>query len=556
MSDKIYLTRAQLAEISTDHNTITQFEKLFASVGVLVDEEDEESNFTGLKDTPSDYLGQGGKIVKVNETEDGLEFTESVTVERVVVKELIAETHYTGAGILTSDNQIITWGTKSGSDIAGGLFDGMQDDDLKTNPGFVVPPPVGELGTIVKVKMWAHGGFVLYDSNNLYGAGYNGFGWLGQGNTASLNKLELLATGVTDFVTPEKISYHHNEIRTFIKKDGEWYGAGYNSQGGLGLSNTTSPINTFTRLQWSVGDLIDATTVKNIWDFGGRYGSTWIEKTGGTLWVCGYNGHGQFGTGVSASANSTFTEVGQYWLDAGDTIISISGGFGYYGTAAVSNSVVLMLIEKSNGDRVVKGAGSNSHYQLADGTTTIRKSPILIAGLPTNIKDFKCMGGLTSSYVLTDDNNLWVWGYGAYGQMGDGTGNPGKVVKKLTTKPVEKIFAITNSHTYAYRSTFFCTFTDGTLASCGRNNRGQAGDGTNADKLTLAEIPYNHQKYGKIVDVKGNGNNDEFWSILLTETGDLFGTGYNGDYCLNLGTGRNATNRSMLQKLAYRSLVD
>ena len=120
------------------------------------------------------------------------------------------------------------------------------------------------------------------------------------------------------------------------------------------------------------------------------------------------------------------------------------------------------------------GCGYNSKGSLGDGTITYRSSPVQTIAGGTNWKQISHTG--YHHTAIKTDGTLWVWGYNAYGQLGDNT-----IVPK--SSPVQTIAGGTNwkyvsggqFHTAAIK-------TDGTLWTWGYDFNGQLGDNTQVNK--------------------------------------------------------------------------
>ena len=126
--------------------------------------------------------------------------------------------------------------------------------------------------------------------------------------------------------------------------------------------------------------------------------------------------------------------------------------------------------------------GVNGLYNLGDGTTTGRSSPVQVLGGGTNWTILS--NGRYHTAGIKSDGTLWTWGYDdSYGQLGLNTINTGR------STPVQTIAAGTNwkqvdcgnRHTVAIK-------TDGTLWSWGRNDQGQLGDSTTTNKSSPVQI--------------------------------------------------------------------
>lgn len=449
------------------------------------------------------------------------------------VKKIVSSCHNGGNGVMTVNNDVITFGRKYGASLCS-LFDGAPTTDGTYVSGFVVQRPAGETGELVDFDMWTHGGCALYDSGNFYTAGYNVNGGLGLGTTTAQAMLTLSSTNVVDYRRPENMSYEHSAWRLFIKKtDGYWYGAGSNTYGALGIGSATAIISSWTPLT-SAG-----TTVRELWNLGCSYGCVVIQKEDGSVWVAGYNGNGQLGNNSVTSTN-VLIDVSSAWnVMSTDIILKATGGFGYGEAAGITSSYLAMLISSNGIDGFIRSSGINIWGNLGDGTVTQKQIPVFPLGVPSNVKSFMVHGGGPSScYALTTDNRLFVWGYNSYGALGLGNvTTPKSTPEEITTEvgdTITEIFANAHSNTFSYVNQSFYQTASGKLYGAGKNIQGQLGMGHVTDIVNAYTlIPFDTEKYGRVVDIKWNGlvtavAGNNYSLILLTDQGRVFVTGYNG----------------------------
>jgi alpha-tubulin suppressor-like RCC1 family protein len=217
---------------------------------------------------------------------------------------------------------------------------------------------------------------------------------------------------------------------------------GYNLNGALGdgtLTNRCSPV----RERCSATDWCQVSAGPK------RVASI---KSSGQLWVWGCNTNAALGNGTQTNSCSPVRE----FCSATDwRQVSTSGTFH---TAAIKTSGELWTW------------GYNGCGRLGDGTVTTRCSPIRERCSATDWCQVS-VGGNTSSAIKTS-GQLWSWGAGSFGQLGDGTS-----VAKCS--PVRERCSATDwcqtsvgfSHTAAIKTT-------GQIWTWGYNRYGRLGNGT------------------------------------------------------------------------------
>jgi hypothetical protein len=139
----------------------------------------------------------------------------------------------------------------------------------------------------------------IVDGTDLWAAGDNTYGQLGLGNTTHglLFQQVTLTNGVSQISTAGT-----NASTIVIETDGSITVFGYNALGQLGTGDLTQR-NSPTTIA-ALG-----TNNKKVKLFGpDNYVAAYILKTDGTVFVSGYNGHGQLGTG-DLTNRSTFTKM-------------------------------------------------------------------------------------------------------------------------------------------------------------------------------------------------------------------------------------------------------
>ena len=219
-------------------------------------------------------------------------------------------------------------------------------------------------------------------------------------------------------------------------------------------------------------------------------------RTSPGLWACGLNSQGQLG--VSNTTNySSFIQVGSltnwkyvsigsftaggiktdgtawYWTAGGPSSPSQIGSLTTWNKISSSNGHVLLI--QANG--TLWALGDNSTGELGNGTTTSVAYPSLPVqvGTLTIWKQVSAGGrylGGNSDYSLGLQTNgtLWAWGSNQYGQLGNGsTTNYSSPIQIGTLTTWQQVSASTY-HTAAIK-------TDGTLWAWGLNSYGGLGNG-------------------------------------------------------------------------------
>ncbi|MCW5943134.1 MAG: hypothetical protein KIS66_12945 [Fimbriimonadaceae bacterium] len=179
-----------------------------------------------------------------------------------------------------------------------------------------------------------------------------------------------------------------------------------------------------------------------------------------TVWAWGGNANGQLGDGTNSSRPTPVRVPGLA------SVIGLSAGG--------SHSLVL----RSDGS--VWAWGANAQGQLGDGTQgQDAPTPIATQGLA----DVRALAaGVAHSLAVRTGGTAWGWGDNEVGQLGDGT-NSGPRTIPVTASGIAGAVAITGGivHTLVLLS-------DGSVQAYGRNQYGQLGDGTNADRWTPVTV--------------------------------------------------------------------
>ena len=183
-------------------------------------------------------------------------------------------------------------------------------------------------------------------------------------------------------------------------------------------------------------------------------------KADGTISAWGRNDYGQLGNGQLAM-RATPGKV-----DGIDRITAVATGSG--STLALRD------------DGTVWGWGNNASGQLGDGTLQNKSHPVPVTGLVGAVKSVATTFG--HALAITTDGGVWAWGWGLYGQLGNGATDSSLSATKVSGLPavVDKV-ATGTQHSLALAG-------DGSVWAWGDNSNGQLGDGSTNPSLTPIRV--------------------------------------------------------------------
>ncbi len=224
------------------------------------------------------------------------------------------------------------------------------------------------------------------------------------------------------------------------------YAWGRNGYGAVG-DNTTESRSTPRQ------EFTSSTNWKQV---SGGYQHTAAIKTDGTLWAWGKNAFGAVGDNTIADRSTPRQE-----FTSSTNWKQVAGG---YHTAAIKT------------DGTLWSWGRNLSAAIGDNTTAPRSTPRQEFTSSTNWKQVAC--GFRHTSAIKTNGTLWAWGRNNEGQLGDNTtADRSTPRQEITSGTNWKQASCGYNHTAAIK-------TDGTLWLWGRNNEGQLGDNTNANRST------------------------------------------------------------------------
>jgi hypothetical protein len=310
------------------------------------------STFTGLTDTPSSYSGEGGKVLKVKATEDGVEFgtvsgTGDVVGPASATNNAVARFDTTTGKLIQNSPVVIADTGTINLNGTGDIRNGIDGDvTLQVNDGIGTDDVLKVVGATKKVQLTQEGsaGFVKTDaSGNLTG-----------GETIS-------ASDVTDFDT--EVSNNPSVTANTAKVTNATHSGDASGDTTLTLNSTAiSGKGTNAGLAGTEevlinnGGTLEKTTTQDIADLGGGGGSTTLQdaydnSTDGKIDEDGTRGSIDL---VPASANSNVLTV----RDSTDV-----------------RNVITMFENSTNGGllSIARGAGDTAHNLVGAGSSYVSR---------------------------------------------------------------------------------------------------------------------------------------------------------------------------------------
>ena len=243
--------------------------------------------------------------------------------------------------------------------------------------------------------------FLVTLDNNLWVCGRNNYGQLGTGDLiSSFSWIKITVEGMINNI--ERVSDINVSTTLVYTRDKQIFGCGYNNYGTL-CSN-----DILNQLYWKKIQLPPTQIEEIDYTIQNNY-SLYIITKNKRLFVCGYNGYGQFGLNTNASV------IGEFPVEVADVNIS-----GKIKKIFVFNYSTYIITD----DDTLWTAGLNNYGQLGLGHTSSRyiftktTVPALIGEVDEIISD---SANLYSTYLLTKNKELYVAGRNHVGQLGVGT---------------------------------------------------------------------------------------------------------------------------------------
>ena len=276
--------------------------------------------------------------------------------------------------------------------------------------------------TIVQVAAGATHSLALATDGTIYAWGKNEYGQLGNDSTTNSPVPVAVKTAGTPMAGKTIIQIHAGyEHSLALASDGTVYAWGRNNSGQLGKNDATD-----THIPDAVQTLGTPMAGKVIVQLAAGNSQSMALASDGTVYTWGWNQYGQLGNGTTTNSRIPVAVVTTGTPLAGKTISQIAAG----------NAHALAMTD----DGTVYTWGWNQYGQLGNNSTINSSLPVIVktTGTPLAGKMITQItsGGSPNSLVLANDGTMYAWGWGQYGQLGNGTiGTDAKTPLAVSTAP-------------------------------------------------------------------------------------------------------------------------
>jgi alpha-tubulin suppressor-like RCC1 family protein len=437
---------------------------------------------------------------------------------------------------LTSTGSVLAWGNNAYGELGNG-------NTASSSTPVAVSLPSGTIATAISAG--SDCSLALTSTGSVLAWGYNAYGQLGNGTTASSSTPVAVSLPAGTTATAISAGFHFSLALTSTGSVLAW---GYNTDGELG-NGTTANSSTPVPVSLHAGTTITAISANGLHSLA-------LTSTGSVL-AWGYNAYGQLGNGTTASS-STPVAVS---LPAGTTVTAINAG-DFHSLAVTAKGATATMATatpaaSTSGQSVTYGATVAPVTGTPTGTVTFTVGAVTLCTTPglngagsgtcaaTNAPvgtdtvvatysgdaTFATSTGTTTETVSAPPgSSVLAWGYNAEGQLGNGTTGSSSTPVAVSLPAGTTVTAVSGGaqHSLALTST-------GSVLAWGDNVGGELGNGTTASSPTPVAVSL---PAGTTVTAISAG---DFYSLALTSTGSVLAWGSNSNGQLGNATTANSS---------------
>ena len=367
-------------------------------------------------------------------------------------------------------------------------------------------------------------GYGLGSDGNIYAWGFNYAGDLGNGSTADSSvPVKVDASALPATALPFKAVAAGHYFAYALGSDGNIYAWGQNSRGALGDgTNTTRYVPVQVDTSTLPAGALQFTAVAAGTASGYGLGSD------GNIYAWGANFNGQLGNGLTADS---------YLPVQVDTSALPTGALPFTAVAA-GQSVAYGL----GSDGMIYAWGQSNYGQLGNVSLTYSPVPVPVsvpASAPAGFRFTAVAVGTYTSYGLGSDGKIYAWGYGDHGQFGNGSITNSPVPVPVNT-PAGVPAGFTFTAVASNGPSGYGLGSDGNIYAWGTGNYGQLGNNATSQsnvpvKVDTSALPDEALPFTKVGAAGSSGYG-------LGSDGNIYAWGYNG----NGDLGNNSTTNSLV----------
>ena len=370
---------------------------------------------------------------------------------------------------------------------------------------------------------------IIKEDGTVWTAGRNRYGELGVGDTSGRTKFTKL-TLEDETEIKAKYGELNSSVTTILGKDGKVYTTGYNGYGQLSNGTTTNSIKLKSMLNEDGTEVTDAILIKT-GEMSDADRNTGIVRKDGTVWVSGDNTYGQIGNSGNTSA-TYLSKMGDGFLNYPEKVITvgvdksqkinpllfnIQDDMNVYTDSTTKVGTLNYEIEDSNvAELTTLGmiTGKQQGITKIKVTDTSTKRTTSIWVKVVNDSNIQISLGYKFSVALKQDGTVWSWGQNNDGELGLGNTTEYDEPQQIT-EITEKITDVKTGYYHSIALT-----EKGEVYTWGYNGNGQLGNGTREDSL----VPVKVTGLENIAKV----NAYKYMTIALTQNGEVYawGSGY------------------------------
>uniref|UniRef100_F6YMX2 RCC1 and BTB domain-containing protein 1 n=1 Tax=Ciona intestinalis TaxID=7719 RepID=F6YMX2_CIOIN len=183
-------------------------------------------------------------------------------------------------------------------------------------------------------------------------------------------------------------------------------------------------------------------------------------------------------------------------------------------------------------DEKVYSLGTNTSGCLGVGDNSSSLEPRLLESFSGQKIISLSAGSGPHVLVLTQDGGVYSWGHNSYMQLGNGGTSPGTSPSLLSRNISNKVVQIACGSHHSMALT-----TEGEVYTWGYNNCGQIGSGSTANQGSPRKVTACIGNK-RIIDITCG----QTTSLCVTDSGEVYSWGYNGNGQLGVGNNVNQTN--------------